>query len=47
MHHLSALQVARLRLIDQGVIVVLEYRGNQGNAIGTISLNRDTCSALK
>ena len=34
-------------LIDQGVIVVLEYRGNQGNAIGTISLNRDTCSALK
>ena len=34
-------------LIDQGVIVVLEYRGNQGNAIGTISLNRATCSALK
>ena len=34
-------------LIDQGVIVVLEYRGNQGNPIGTISINRDTCSALK
>jgi len=34
-------------LIDQGVIVVLEYRGNQGNPIGTVSLNRDTCSALK
>src|SRR5262245_16127149 len=34
-------------LIDQGVVVVLEYRGKQGNAIGTISLNRDTCVALK
>jgi hypothetical protein len=34
-------------LIDQGVIVVLEYRGNRGNPIGTISLNRDTCAALK
>src|SRR5215475_15996573 len=34
-------------LIDQGVIVVLEYRGNQGNPIGTISFNRDTCAALK
>jgi hypothetical protein len=34
-------------LIDQGVVVVLEYRGNQGNPIGTISLNRDTCGALK
>ena len=33
-------------LIDQGVVVVLEYRGNQGNPIGTISLNRDTCGAL-
>jgi len=39
---------AELRpLIDQGVVVVLEYRGNQGNLIGTISLNRDTCGALK
>jgi hypothetical protein len=34
-------------LIDQGVVVVLEYRGNQGNPIGTISINRDTCGALK
>jgi hypothetical protein len=34
-------------LIDQGVLVVLEYRANQGNLIGTISLNRDTCGALK
>jgi hypothetical protein len=33
-------------LIDQGVVVVLEYRGNQGNPIGTISLNRDICAAL-
>ena len=33
-------------LIDQGVVVVLEYRGNQGNPIGTISLDRDTCGAL-
>ena len=34
-------------LIDQGVVVVLEYRGKQGNPIGTISINRDTCAALK
>jgi hypothetical protein len=33
-------------LIDQGVVVVLEYRGNQGNPIGTVSVNRDTCGAL-
>jgi len=33
-------------LIDQGVVVVLEYRDKQGNRIGTISLNRDTCGAL-
>jgi hypothetical protein len=33
-------------LIDQGVVVVLEYRGSQGNLIGTISLDRDTCAAL-
>jgi hypothetical protein len=39
---------AELRsLIDQGVVVVLEYRGTQGNPIGTISINRDTCVALK
>jgi hypothetical protein len=34
-------------LIDQGVVVVLEYRGNQGNPIGTVNVNRDTCGALK
>jgi len=34
-------------LIDQGVVVVLEYRGKQGNPIGTISLDRATCAALK
>ena len=33
-------------LIDQGVVVVLEYRGNQGNLIGTVTLNRDICAAL-
>lgn len=30
-------------LIDQGVVVVLEYRGKQGNPIGTININRETC----
>jgi hypothetical protein len=34
-------------LIDQGVVVVLEYRGNDGNPIGTLSINRDTCGALQ
>jgi hypothetical protein len=34
-------------LIDHGVVVVLEYRGNDGKPIGTISINRDTCGALK
>jgi len=34
-------------LIDQGVVVILEYRGLDGNPIGTISINRDTCSALR
>jgi len=34
-------------LIDQGVVVVLEYRGKQGNPIGTVSVNRDTCGALR
>jgi hypothetical protein len=34
-------------LIDQGVVVVLEYRGNDGNPIGTLSINRDTCGALE
>jgi hypothetical protein len=34
-------------LIDQGVVVVLEYRGNDGNPIGTLSINRETCRALE
>lgn len=34
-------------LIDQGVVVVLEYRQNDGSAIGTISIDRDTCRALQ
>jgi hypothetical protein len=34
-------------LIDQGVVVVLEYRGTDGNPIGTVSINRDTCAAPK
>jgi len=34
-------------LVDQGVVVVLEYRGNAGNPIGTISIDRDTCEAIR
>ena len=34
-------------LIDQGVVVVLEYRGKQGNPIGTVNINRETCGARK
>lgn len=34
-------------LIDQGVVVVLEYHGGKGDPIGTVSVNRDTCVALK
>ena len=34
-------------LIDQGVVVVLEYRGIKGDPIGTVTVNRDTCVALK
>jgi hypothetical protein len=34
-------------LIDQGVVVVLEYRGKQGNPIGTVNINRETCGALR
>jgi hypothetical protein len=34
-------------LIDQGVVVVLEYRGNDGNPLGIISINRDTCDAIQ
>lgn len=33
-------------LIDQGVVVVLEYRGKQGDPIGTVNINRETCGAL-
>ncbi|HWZ64033.1 MAG TPA: hypothetical protein VNX02_13500 [Steroidobacteraceae bacterium] len=33
-------------LIDQGVVVVLEYSGRQGNPIGTVNINRVTCGAL-
>ena len=32
-------------LINQGVVVVLEYRGSDGNPIGTLSVNRDSCVA--
>jgi hypothetical protein len=32
-------------LIDQGVVVVLEYRGNGGDPIGTVTINRDACAA--
>jgi len=34
-------------LIDQSVVVVLEYRGIKGNPIGTVNVNRDTCRSLK
>jgi hypothetical protein len=34
-------------LIDQGVVVVLEYSGKQGNQIGTVNINRGTCGALR
>jgi hypothetical protein len=34
-------------LIDQGVVVLLEYSGKQGNAIGTVTVNRETCAAHK
>jgi hypothetical protein len=34
-------------LIDQGVVVVLEYRGKQGEPLGTVNVNRGTCEALK
>ena len=34
-------------LIDLGVVVVLEYRGTDGNPIGTVSINRDSCAAPK
>ena len=34
-------------LIDQGVVVVLEYRGLDGKPIGTVSVNHDACKAVK
>jgi hypothetical protein len=34
-------------LIDQGVVVILEYHGNQGSPIGTIRLDRAVCAAFK
>lgn len=34
-------------LIDQGVVVILEYRGNQGDPIGTVNVDRETCRSLK
>ena len=34
-------------LINMGVIVILEYRGNDGKPIGTINVTRDTCAAIK
>jgi hypothetical protein len=34
-------------LIDLGVVVVLEYRGTDGNPIGTVNINRDSCAAPK
>ena len=32
-------------MIDQGVVVVLEYRGKRGDPIGTVNVNRGTCGA--
>jgi hypothetical protein len=33
-------------LIDQGVLVVLEYRGNDGGPIGKLNIDRATCSTI-
>jgi hypothetical protein len=33
-------------LIDQGVVVALEYRGKRGEPIGTVNVDRGTCGAL-
>jgi hypothetical protein len=33
-------------LINQGVLVVLEYRGNDGKPIATLNIDRNTCSAV-
>jgi hypothetical protein len=34
-------------LIDQGVVVVLQYRGQRGEPLGTVNVNRATCDALR
>jgi hypothetical protein len=34
-------------LINQGVVVVLEYRGNDGKPMGTVSIDRNTCASIK
>ena len=34
-------------LINQGVVVVLEYRGTDGKPIGTVNIDRDTCGAVR
>ena len=34
-------------LIDQGVVVVLEYHGGKGEPIGTVSVNRAACAGVK
>lgn len=31
-------------LIDQGVVVVLQYSGKAGNPIGTVNISRGTCA---
>ncbi len=37
----------RAALLDRGVVMVLEYRGVDGKPIGTVSIDRDTRTALK
>ena len=34
-------------LIDQGVVVVLEYRGLDGKPIGTVSVDHEACKSVK
>jgi hypothetical protein len=34
-------------LINQGVVVVLEYRGTDGKPMGTVSIDRNTCASIK
>jgi hypothetical protein len=33
------------QVIDQGVVVILEYRGTRGDPIGMVNVNRGTCRA--